>query len=111
MNTSLTGKVEGARSEAPDVVDKPPPPCSPTGPSPRACGGRPSPYSWSSCAVSAPARHCRRRRSPRRLSLSNFGVVAARCPLEVPSHRRRQRGDGHIYGGAHPSRRVPVPLS
>ena len=33
------------------------------------------------------------------------------CPLEVPSHRRRQRGDGHIYGGAHPSRRVPVPLS
>ena len=62
MNTSLTGKVEGARSEAPDVVDKPPPPCTPTGPSPRACGGRPHPSSWSSCAVSAPARHCRRGR-------------------------------------------------
>ena len=34
MNTSLTGRAEGAQSEAPDLVDKPPPPYIPTGPSP-----------------------------------------------------------------------------
>ena len=34
MNTSLTGRVEGVGSTATDVVDKPPPPDIPTGPSP-----------------------------------------------------------------------------
>ena len=48
-------------------MDRPPPPCIPTGPSPRACGGRPRPSSWSSCAVvrgavASLARYRRRRR-------------------------------------------------
>ena len=51
MNTSPTGRVEGARStHSFRLVDKPPPPCVPTGPSPRKARR----ISCSSCGVWSP---------------------------------------------------------